>query len=130
MRGMYVPFRHVLALVPGGKDIEDALHARYSAYQVEDAQGREVFAIEHLLRRHDVGQAQPVSDPPVLREARLQVIMPLLARPGGVTAGQVAGRLRLSRSSAHRCLAALVVAGLAEVRGRGSQRAFYRVVTD
>jgi len=51
MRSLYVPLDDVLAVVPGGRETEDAFHKRFEKYQVHGGTRRELFRLEGRLER-------------------------------------------------------------------------------
>lgn len=50
MQGLYIPLTDVLAVVPGGKEVEDAYHKRFAANQVTDDFRKELFRLDWRLR--------------------------------------------------------------------------------
>lgn len=69
MQELYIPVAGVLAVVPGGRDVEDAFHERFAAWQVNDGR-REVFNIEHLLAPALRTPARPARPASVWRAER------------------------------------------------------------
>jgi hypothetical protein len=57
-------------------------------------------------------------------EDRLSTVLAMLAAPGGTSTGAVSGALGVGRTTAHRYLTRLVLAGHAKVRGRGRDGGF------
>jgi hypothetical protein len=62
-------------------------------------------------------------------DEHLTAVLAMLAAPGGTSTGAVAGALGVSRTTAHRYLTRLVLAGHAEVRGRGRGAGFHATGT-
>ena len=62
-------------------------------------------------------------------EDELNAILAMLAAPGGTSTGAVADALGKGRTTAHRYLTRLTVAGHAEVRGRGRGAGFHATGT-
>ena len=50
MKSFYIPLEDVLAVVPGGKEVEDAYHKRFEASQVTSDFRRELFRLDWRLR--------------------------------------------------------------------------------
>jgi hypothetical protein len=49
MRGFYLTLDDVLAIVPGGEDVEDAYHERFAASRIQDDDRRELFRLDERL---------------------------------------------------------------------------------
>jgi hypothetical protein len=133
MKSIYVPWRHVLLVVPGDREVEDAYHELFAPYQIKDGVGREIFDIEHLLNGYRTGpyrvrldDARRPSRTEGLTPGIVDAILPLLERPGGTSAGEVAAVIGRSRATAHRYLVALVAQGLAETCERSGNGGGFR----
>ncbi len=50
MSSLYVPMEDVLAIVPGGEDMEDAYHDRFRSSQVTDDGRQELFRLDASLK--------------------------------------------------------------------------------
>ena len=46
MSSLYIPMEDVLAVVPGGKEVEDAYHERFAASWVKDDSRKEHFRLD------------------------------------------------------------------------------------
>jgi len=143
MRNLYVPLENVLAVVPGGKDEEDAYHERFEASRIHDDPRRELFRIDPQLRDflHLGPEFRPQEERPLsaadgtlpaplpvfpalpvvpnVPPKAVQVLLQLLATPEGTTASQAGAALRKSKGSGLDYLTALRKQGLAEMTGAG-----------
>lgn len=76
MQSFYLSLGDVLAVVPGGEDVEDAFHQQFAASRVEGDGRRELFRIDGRLRRFlglhrgVTGPVQPSKLPPSLLPLR------------------------------------------------------------
>ena len=58
MRGFYLTLDDVLAIVPGGEDVEDAYHERFAESRIQDDDRRELFRLDARLSAF-LGLSQP-----------------------------------------------------------------------
>jgi hypothetical protein len=130
MDSLYVPLENVLAVVPGGKEEEDAYHERFEACRVHAGSRRELFRIEGHLKdflrfgietwaQEKRSRAAALGLPPMASEKVMQVLLRLLAAPGGTTARQAAAAIGKSKATAKRYLNDLRERGVAEMTGAG-----------
>lgn len=64
MQDLYVPLRNVLAVVPGGKETEDAYHDLFEEYRIRDPGRKELFRMSGRLEQFLHSQTKGVWDEP------------------------------------------------------------------
>jgi hypothetical protein len=135
MRTFYLPLSAVLAVIPGGLDVEAACQDMFAAYNIPDSRRRELFDIEtHVkkLARLESPAAIPSGIAPASHRRDRRPIVPhkrppffldedalldLLKRPEGVSASEAARILGAKKTPTWQRIKSLQKAGLAEMRG-------------
>lgn len=125
MSALYVRMDDVLAVVPGGPDVEDYFHQRFAKYRVPGTQ-RELFDIEprlrHLQGRHPcwVRRSARFTGPPAhLSELdrNERVIWALQAGPR--SSSQIGAAIGIAKTTAFECLSEMRAAGAVVQVGAG-----------
>jgi hypothetical protein len=76
MQSFYLALEDVLAVFPGGEDVEDAFHEQFAASRIDGDGRRELFRIDGQLRRflglhrRGTGRVKPAKLPPSLLPPR------------------------------------------------------------
>jgi T5orf172 domain len=97
MRSIYVPLEDVLALIPGGREVERVYHEKFAVSRVADDSRRELFRVDWRLRSF-LGLDRPDrEEPPVISDSRGEPITLAEAVDGGYAPGATVPALRQDR---------------------------------